>query len=1036
MCPAETTLSDLLAGLLPKEQRSDVLAHVEGCADCQRALAAAGGDSTSSQLDASFPAVPAPLARGATLARYVVLERIGAGAMGVVYAAYDPRLDRQVALKVLRPEGRQVEELRLRLVQEAQALARLSHANVVAVFDVGSQDDCVFLAMELVDGVTLAEWLKQQRSLEEVLRVFNEAGRGLAAAHAAGLVHRDFKPANVLVGRDGRARVTDFGMARPLNREQGAAPRVGPAVAASTGSPTASPLASPLTRTGVLLGTPAYMAPELLGGRRADALSDQFSFCVALHEALYGVRPFEGDSLEAMARAALEGRVRPAGREAKVPAWVRRAVLRGLLPRPEARYPSMEPLLAALTPPPRRLRARVAALTGTACLLGAAGAYAVAHRSEAHCAQEAEKLGAAWGPTQREQVRAAFLATGAPYASLAWEKVSAMLDAHASQWRTLRTEACLAASRQPTSTAWQTSACLDTRLWQLASVTDVLRKADAQTVRNAQQLASSLEGLEGCRDAPALSTRPQPPDALRPRVDAARRKLADAEALRATSRYGEGLQLTSALLEELKGLDFKPLEAEVLLTHGYLHAQYGKPKEAEGILYKSIWAAEAGRDDETNARAWNLLLWVVGDELARSAEAERIAHHARAAVARLGRERFPDITADLHYRLGAVLMTEGKYDQADTEVTQGLELVRRVHGSGSLHTADFLHTLGRVRVRQRRYEEALALHQQALTLRERLLGAEHPELISILNSLALDHERLGRTDESIAALRRAIAIHGSAGSEENVFLAAPLKNLAFRLRTQGLLDEAWKHQQRALAIYERIRGPDHPDTALTVAALARLAGDAERIDEALALFQDSLDRLQRSLGPESPRAVTSLLFRAELYLRLGRYAEARRDAERARALQEKQHGPNSANAAMALGPLAGAALGAGAPREALALCQRSRELNESVQGPDSMDVGRDVLCLAEAHLALGEPEKALPLAERARERLGSSSGERWDTGRATFVLARVLLALKPPDRARATAMAGEAQTRFETLGLRARRELEHVVAWRQREGLR
>ncbi|MFP2912024.1 protein kinase domain-containing protein, partial [Pyxidicoccus sp. 3LFB2] len=302
-CPPETTLSDLLAGLLPEDQRSDVLAHLEGCTGCQRALAAAGDDPTASQVEVSAPAAPVPLQRGATLGRYVVLERIGAGAMGVVYAAYDPQLDRQVALKVLRPEGRQVEELRLRLVLEAQALARLSHANVVAVFDVGAHGDCVFLAMELVDGVTLAEWLKQPRPWQEVLRVFGEAGRGLAAAHAAGLVHRDFKPANVLVGLDGRPRVTDFGMARPLNREQGAAARVAPDVAAvSTGSPTASPLATPLTRTGVLLGTPAYMAPELLGGRRADARSDQFSFCVALHEALYGVRPFEGDSLEAMAR--------------------------------------------------------------------------------------------------------------------------------------------------------------------------------------------------------------------------------------------------------------------------------------------------------------------------------------------------------------------------------------------------------------------------------------------------------------------------------------------------------------------------------------------------------------------------------------------------------------------------------------------------------------------------------------------------------------------------------------------------------------
>ncbi|MFP2933416.1 protein kinase domain-containing protein, partial [Pyxidicoccus sp. 3LG] len=326
MCPAETTLSDLLAGLLGEAQRAEVLAHVESCTDCQRVLAAAGSDSTVAKADADASAASAPLARGATLSRYVVLERIGSGAMGVVYAAYDPELDRQVALKVLRPEGRLVEELRLRLLLEAQALARLSHANVVTVHDVGRYGDGVFLAMELVDGVTLAEWLKQPRAWEEVLRVFTGAGRGLAAAHAAGLVHRDFKPTNVLVGRDGRARVTDFGMARPLNRGDDAPSRG----QVEPGPSPSSVLASPLTRTGVLLGTPAYMAPELLQGQRADALSDQFSFCVALYEALYGQRPFEGDSLETVARSAREGRVRPPGRDAKVPSWVRRALLRGL----------------------------------------------------------------------------------------------------------------------------------------------------------------------------------------------------------------------------------------------------------------------------------------------------------------------------------------------------------------------------------------------------------------------------------------------------------------------------------------------------------------------------------------------------------------------------------------------------------------------------------------------------------------------------------------------------------------------------------
>ena len=1026
-CPAETTLSDLLAGLLPAEQRPEVLSHVEGCTDCQRVLAAAGDDPILSQGGEAVPAA-VPLARGATLSRYVVLERIGSGAMGVVYAAYDPELDRQVALKVLRPEGRRVEELRLRLVLEAQALARLSHANVVTVHDVGTHDGCVFLAMELVDGVTLADWLKQPRSWEEVLRVFIEAGRGLAAAHAAGMVHRDFKPANVLVGRDGRVRVTDFGMARPLNREEDAVSRVPPGMGAS--------VASPLTRTGVLLGTPAYMAPELLGGRKADALSDQFSFCVALHEALYGVRPFEGSSLEEVARAALEGRVRTPARDAKVPAWARSAVLRGLRPRPEERYPSMEPLLAALAVAPRRTRTRtrVAVLAGVACLLGGAGVYAVAHGDRARCEQEAEKLGAAWDSARRDQVRAAFLATGTPYAATAWEKVAPLLDAHASRWRVMRTQACVAASERPTSAAWQTVTCLDTRLWQLAAITDVLGKADARTVRNAQQLAASLEGLEGCADAPVLSTRPQPPDALRPRVDAARRKLADAEAQLTAGRYAEGLRLTSALLEYIQGLDYKPLEAEVLLTHGSLHAQEGKLKEAEDTLYKAVWAAEAGRDDETLARAWNRLLWVVGDKLARPADAERIARHAQAVVDRLGRERSPDIAADLHFWRGAVLLTAGRYSEADADITQGLELARRVHGPESLRTSHFLHMLGRVRHRQRRPADALPLHQQALAIRERLLGPDHPDLATVLNNIGMSSSALGLADEAIAALRRAIALHSASGAPESAVLGVTLSNLSFELRTQGLLDEAWKQEQHAFAITERIHGPDHPNTALSVAALGRLDGDAGRVDAALARFQDALDRLQRSQGPDSPRSPPLLLYRANLLVRLGRYAEAKRDAQRAVAILEKVHGPDSATPTVGYGVLAAATRALGAPREALALCQRGREHNEVAQGPDGIDVMRFLTCLAETHLALGEPEKALPLIERARARFAPVGNERWAAAEATFIQAQVLLALK--ERTRAAELAEDARARFESLGVRARLELEQVVAWQKREGLR
>ncbi|MCY1079793.1 serine/threonine-protein kinase [Archangium lansingense] len=1028
-CPDETTLSDFLVGLLPEARRQEVLAHVEGCTSCQLALAA-GRDSTPS---AGVPNVPASggiesLARGSTLSRYVVLERLGAGAMGVVYAAYDPELDRQVALKLLRPDGRHVEELRLRLLREAQALARLSHPHVVAVHDVGVCGDGIFLALELVDGTTLAEWLKEPRPWREVLRVFLDAGQGLAAAHAAGLVHRDFKPANVLVGRDGRARVTDFGLARPVSR--GGSPPEAP----STLSPSqAEDSLGLLTRTGALLGTPAYMAPEQLEGRGADALSDQFSFCVALYEALHGVRPFEGVSLESLGRAAKEGRVRAPGRDTKVPSRVRNAVLRGLRPRPEDRFPSMEALLEALALRPSRVRTWVSVSAATACLVGVAMGYVVAHRREVRCSQEVQKLDAAWGPERRDRVRAAFLSTNKPYATDAWEKLSTALDAHASLWRSLRTEACLSAGESTSSPAWQTSACLDARLWQFAAVTEVLEKADAQTVQNVPQLVASLEGLAGCRDSPATYTRPQPPEVLRPRVDAARRRLAEARARMEAGRHAEGIEMTSALLQEIDALDYRPLDAEVLVLHGQLHGHAGKAKEAEDILYRALWAAEAGRDDETVARVWVLLVWIVGDQMARVGEADRLAQHARAVVERLGRERFPAIATDLHLRMGGVRLVQGKLDQADEELTQGLELSRKTYGPESLRTSYFFSSLGRVRSRQERPTEALALYRQAQELRESLWGSEHPALALSLSNIATQLLSLGRREEAVATWRRALLLLETSRSPDHASLAPPLNNLGVALREQGRLDEARQYLQRALAIFERSKGPDHPNTATALCALGMVSYDSQRLDEALGYHQQALERIQRTLGPDSPRAAAPLMYIGIVQHRMGHLDEARRHLQRAVQLWEKENGPDSATVNNGLRPLARLELTAGAPRKALAYCQRALKSDEQAQGAETPDIAFDLACIAEAHLALGDPTRAVPLLERARKVHARAPRDPLDEAWASFMLARALGEQEPAvELSRAVVLAEEARVQLTGLGTRARLELREVTDWQER----
>ena len=265
------------------------------------------------------------------LGRYRVLERLGQGGMGVVFRAHDPQLRRDVALKLLHARGGVGREQQARLRREALALGRLSHPNVVQVFEVGEVDEHMFVVMELVRGTTLRAWLGERaRSVAEVVAIAGQVGRGLAAAHAAGIVHRDLKPENVLVGEDGRARVVDFGLARAM--DGGAVP--------------AGSLEVPLTKTGTLLGTPAFMAPEQVRDpTSADARSDQFSFCVLVYEALYGERPF----VERGSAEASEIRAAPAG--SAVPMQLRAALLRGLQGEPERRWPSMAALIAALEAP-------------------------------------------------------------------------------------------------------------------------------------------------------------------------------------------------------------------------------------------------------------------------------------------------------------------------------------------------------------------------------------------------------------------------------------------------------------------------------------------------------------------------------------------------------------------------------------------------------------------------------------------------------------------------------------------------------------
>ncbi len=380
-CLDANAVQDLMAGALDAPARTLAIAHLDGCADCRDLISLLARDATRDAAvdtlrdtlsqplrpgalsetqasvivsDPAFRSTAAPPARldaqkittpsmtGRVLGRYTLTDRLGAGAMGVVYRADDLGLGRQVALKLLhRPDV----ALTDRLVREARSMAQVNHPNVVAVYDVGVADGTTYIAMELVSGASLRFWQQQAHTVAEIVQAYISAGRGLAAAHASGIVHRDFKPDNCLVGSDGRIRVTDFGLAA-------ARPSDGP-----------RPADLDLTASGSVLGTPAYMAPEQFVGGNIDPRTDQFNFCVALYEALYGVRPFAGKTFEELGENVAAGRVRPPPGGSRVSSALRAIVLRGLSVRPGGRFPTMDHLLAELG----RDRARPWRWTALAC---------------------------------------------------------------------------------------------------------------------------------------------------------------------------------------------------------------------------------------------------------------------------------------------------------------------------------------------------------------------------------------------------------------------------------------------------------------------------------------------------------------------------------------------------------------------------------------------------------------------------------------------------------------------------------------------
>jgi tRNA A-37 threonylcarbamoyl transferase component Bud32 len=521
-----------------------------------------GSQSTPGEAAEHKRTAPLPdLLRSREIGRFVVLSKLGEGGMGVVVAAYDPELDRKVAIKLLHARSRESDAERRRLLAEAQALARLNDPNVVAVYDAGTHEGHVFVAMEFIEGQTLRKWLTAEpRRWAQVLDVMLPAGRGLSAAHARGLAHRDFKPGNVMLGDDGRVRVMDFGLA--LAQEGSSSidepedERVKPRERA---------LGQALTQAGKLIGTPAYMAPEQLSGERGGPAADQFSFCVSLWEGLYGQRPFSGQTLQELFARVLVGKLDEPPKAARVPRWLRRVVEKGLAVDPHHRWSSMIELLAALEK--GRTRGRWTGLIALSLAVTTGVVLVLATDERARCSGARGKLEGIWDGTTRVAVAEAFGGTHVPYAEDAHRSVEQTLDAYTDHWLELRTETCEATRvRGDQSEALMDLriSCLDGKLRDVAALTEVLAHADAEVVKNAAQAASALPNPEECasldRDAAELL---QPTDtAVVEEVEAAREHVAQARALSLSGKYADGVAVAKLAIEAARQTGYKPVIAE------------------------------------------------------------------------------------------------------------------------------------------------------------------------------------------------------------------------------------------------------------------------------------------------------------------------------------------------------------------------------------------------------------------------------------------------------------------------------------------
>jgi tetratricopeptide (TPR) repeat protein/tRNA A-37 threonylcarbamoyl transferase component Bud32 len=919
------------------------------------------------------------------LGRYVLGRELGRGAMGSVHAAFDPELDRAVAIKLLHVD---TERSRASFLREAQAIARLVHRNVVQVHDVGIVRDRLFLAMELVDGPNLRTWLQGDRSRRDVLDVMRQAGAGLLAAHEAGLVHRDFKPENVLLaaahdaGESLRAVVIDFGLARRSFDSVTDAVRIEP-------STVEVPSSLHATQEGAFQGTLAYAAPEQHRGGHCDARSDQFSFCVTLYEALYGCLPFEGETTDALLDAVEAGRVRVPPGGARVAPRLRRAVLRGLAFAPERRFADMRALLGAIAP--RRRASPLALALGSAAAIAAAIVVNTGDDESArasYCDRTALRLDGVWDDPTRTAIAAAFAGTGEPSATDALTAVSTGFDAFASAWVATQDEVCRMGEdgRLAADALMLRTGCLDRQLDHARGITEALRIADGAAVLRSSEVVAKLGVPQDCIVDRVLAGRA----AARAHVEPSMQQeldelLARAEVLSHTAKYAEAMALAREALGKAQAVDDRWAQAEAWLRVGVAQ-QWLESASAEQTLHDALSAALTVGHDRVAALAMIGLveLWSVETE-GGLARAEQWHQHCLATIEALGGSSALEI--ELAIGFGNVYLKAGQYDRAQAAYEHALSL-RRSPADDVLLGGAYAN-IGAILAARGDYRDALVQFRRSHAALVGVYGASHPNVGGAAINVGSALAELGDIEAAREAHLEALAVLEQNFGPDHRSLAPALRMLAWNALTRRALDEALPYAERALAIARR-EGPERSESvARSLSMLGSIHTERRDFEQANALATEAL-------------AIASTLYDADHPMR----AQFEIDAGVAAI------GVHHDDAA----------------REHFARAIASRE---RTFGGTDLEVGRAWSGVAELELARGRHREAIAAATRAFDVFHHPGNERGGAGpEAAYLLARALVAGgDASDRVRAREIAEDAAADFSAIGPGWQGRADEVSGW-------